>query len=200
MNSGQFVEIGAFDGVSFSNSFGLGKKNWFGLFVEPIPTFAKKCRENWATFPNVSVIQIAIGRPGTHFISLQIAGSLTTGNQNVVEAYKKINWSRKLLTDSTFVSPSCTLDQLLTSEGIKVGFDLLVIDVEGAEDSVFSGFDIANWRPKMIIVELSDTHPDLAQLSEGHAGLSAHIIDHSYLVAYRDQINCVFVRRDIFMI
>jgi hypothetical protein len=37
---GTFVEIGANDGVSCSNTWGLAERNWSGLMVEAIPALA----------------------------------------------------------------------------------------------------------------------------------------------------------------
>jgi hypothetical protein len=48
----------------------------------------------------------------------------------------------------------------LERAGAPVGFDLLVIDVEGAERQVFAGFDLEKWMPKTLLVELEDEHPD----------------------------------------
>jgi hypothetical protein len=52
------------------------------------------------------------------------------------------------------------LNALLERAGAPVGFDLLVIDVEGAERRVFAGFDLEKWMPKTLLVELEDEHPD----------------------------------------
>ena len=46
----------------------------------------------------------------------------------------------------------------LINQVIPKQFDLLVVDVEGLEEKVFRGFNLNNWRPKMIIVELIDYH------------------------------------------
>ena len=35
-------------------------------------------------------------------------------------------------------------------------FDLLVVDVEGKESEIFQTFELNEWKPKMIIVELED--------------------------------------------
>jgi hypothetical protein len=48
----------------------------------------------------------------------------------------------------------------LERAGAPVGFDLLVIDVEGAERQVFASFDLEKWMPKTLLVELEDEHPD----------------------------------------
>jgi len=37
------------------------------------------------------------------------------------------------------------------------------VDREGYEENVFEGFDISYWRPKLLIVELHNDHPDIQQ-------------------------------------
>jgi len=42
---GTFVEVGAFDGESFSNTSGLADFGWRGLYIEPISEFAIQCKK-----------------------------------------------------------------------------------------------------------------------------------------------------------
>jgi hypothetical protein len=49
--------------------------------------------------------------------------------------------------------PIRTLDSILTEASSPVAFDFLSIDVEGHEIEVLRGFDIARWRPKLILLE-----------------------------------------------
>ena len=49
--------------------------------------------------------------------------------------------------------PVRTLDSILEEAGSPAGFDFLSIDVEGHEIDVLRGFDIARWRPRLIMIE-----------------------------------------------
>jgi Methyltransferase FkbM domain len=49
--------------------------------------------------------------------------------------------------------PIRTLDSILAEAGTPHGFDFLSIDVEGHEIEVLRGFDIARWRPRLILLE-----------------------------------------------
>ena len=46
-----------------------------------------------------------------------------------------------------------TLDDILIEARAPVGFDFLSIDVEGHELEVLSGFDLARWRPRLVLLE-----------------------------------------------
>jgi hypothetical protein len=89
------------------------------------------------------------------------------------------------------------LDHLLESADIPPGFDVLVVDVEGLEPAVFAGFTLSKWRPQMMIVELVDTHPELTATRRPDATLGRSLAGAGYSVVYKDAINTVFVRDDI---
>ena len=72
---------------------------------------------------------------------------------------------------------------------------MLVVDVEGFEESVFRGFDLGRWQPRLVIVELCDVHPDFADnttLVESARRVRSTITAAGYVEVYRDQINTVF--------
>src|SRR5437763_7698344 len=49
--------------------------------------------------------------------------------------------------------PVRTLDDILFEARAPLGFDFLSIDVEGHELEVLSGFDLARWRPRLVLLE-----------------------------------------------
>jgi hypothetical protein len=55
------------------------------------------------------------------------------------------------------------------------------------------------WKPKMLIVELVDTHPDLQSTANSDAKLGQVILSAGYEIVYKDFINTVFVRKDIWI-
>ncbi len=72
----------------------------------------------------------------------------------------KIEWAQNLHRGHSITVNTERLDSILNRSGIKPGFDLLVVDVEGAEEKVMKGFDIQKWKPLAILIELEDEHPD----------------------------------------
>ena len=46
-----------------------------------------------------------------------------------------------------------TLDDILEQAEAPMPIDFVSIDVEGHEVEVLSGFDLARWRPRLILVE-----------------------------------------------
>ena len=194
---GIFVEVGANDGVFVSNTWGLAEQGWRGLMIEPVPGLARTCRANHVGHPRVEVFQVAIGSPGTSRVTLRLAGPMTTANVSLGREYEGIEWAAALVTDETLEVACTSLDEFLLEASVPEGFDVLVVDVEGFEEDVFSGFDLARWTPKLLIVELADTHPDLRSTCQADARLGISIQSAGYVIVYKDLINTVFVRKDV---
>ena len=191
---GLFVEVGAYDGVSFSNSSCLADAGWNGILIEPIPAFAQACRNRYRANARIRVVEAAVGATGGT-VDITIAGSLTTTNDNLLNEYRNIDWANAAIgATSRLAVPQRTLDDILSAEGVHEPIDVLIVDVEGAEASVFAGFSISRWKPTMIIAELTHTHPDLHVISAGDADLQSSIQEAGYSVVYKDWINTVFVR------
>src|SRR6185436_6877972 len=66
-----FVEVGAFDGMTYSNTWGM---DWSGIYIEAHPDFAKQCKIN---NPDAIVVHSACGdHNGT--IDLTVFGEVST--------------------------------------------------------------------------------------------------------------------------
>jgi FkbM family methyltransferase len=193
-NDGLFVEVGAYDGISFSNSSCLADVGWRGILIEPIPRFAQACRERYRDNARIQVVDSAVGATRAE-VEITVAGPLTTTNSDVIKSYERLDWAKASLLGSTRLTvPQRTLDEILAASGEDGNrIDVLIIDVEGAEAAVFAGFSLEKWAPKMIVVELSHTHPDLHAISAGDAAIQRSIENAGYAVVYKDRINTVFV-------
>ncbi len=202
VRKGVFVEVGAYDGERFSNTSWLADSGWRGIYVEPSPEFAQLCRIRHC-LNRVQVVNSAAGKEDGEATLMQI-GSLSTMSGETFEEYLNIPWARgqidkKLEHHTARIQP---LDKILETTRCPDEIDLLVVDVEGFEESVFAGFDLERWQPRMLIVELCDMHADFS----ANPGLvaSAQRVRHKLLAAgyhevYRDEINTVFVRQSIAM-
>jgi FkbM family methyltransferase len=193
---GVVVEVGAYDGKTFSNSLGLINAGWTGLLVEPIPKFANLCRKLFKGNPNVRVVERAVSAK-SGFGEIRISGPLSTMSSQLNSEYKNLDWARKTVGRDVIRVETTTLNELLEAESIKESFDLLLVDVEGFEEEVFAGFDLQKWKPKAMIIELSDFHPDLISGRKSHFNLGQRILNQSYSIIYKDAINTFFVRNDV---
>ena len=131
-------------------------------------------------------------------IAIAQMGSLTTANAATERAYESIEWA-KGATDAKkkIVVPMRTLETVLGRNDVPLDFELLVVDVEGAEEPIIDGLLASRWRPRVIIVELVDRHADFADHAEivrSHAAVRARTRAAGYTEHFSDLINTIFVR------
>lgn len=199
-NDGYFVEVGAYDGDSFSNSSCLADVGWSGLYIEPVAEFAERCRARHRNNLGVQVVEAAASdREGA--ADLLLGGALTTLDRNRLGIYDHIEWARGHHDGATRTVRTSTLDGLLEAHDVPSRFDLLVVDVEGAEEKVFAGFDLARWRPRVLVIELEDFHPDFQdsdELIHSAQRVRRMLRSQGYVEYHRDIINTVFIDQDAF--
>ncbi|MDG0964300.1 MAG: FkbM family methyltransferase [Opitutales bacterium] len=135
-----FIDIGANDGVLFSNSYKFAKKGARGLCVEPSRKSFRKLKLNHLFHPKVRCIHSAAS---SHigYLYLKEKGYESTLSQ--------------VHSDATLNSAKVrafTLDELIRRHSGFNQVDLLSIDVEGHEESVLRGTQ-KPVQAKIIILE-----------------------------------------------
>lgn len=195
-SKGYFVEVGAYDGEFASNTSCLADHGWEGLYIEPIYDHYLKCLRRHDK-NNVTVANVAIGLEEGEKI-IYYGDTLTTLDKEQVERYRQIDWAQHIKFSET-VCDQMRLDTLMEKLEVPKEFDILVVDVEGKESEVFQTFDLDEWRPKMLIVELEDEHPSFQKyeiLIDKLKNLRNFIKDNGYIEIFKDHINTVFVREE----
>jgi FkbM family methyltransferase len=194
-SDGLFVEVGAFDGISFSNSSCLAEAGWSGILIEPISGFAEECRRRYRGNNRIQVVEAAVGAENST-ADIWVGGAFSSTCDEVVARYRCLQWSKAAMDGATRLSVrQLTLDEILhAANPAGKAVDVLIVDVEGAQTAVFQGFSIDRWRPNMIIAELLHTHPELHDISCNDAALQQSIVQAGYCVVFKDCINTVFVR------
>lgn len=157
---GFFVEVGAFDGLDLSVTYALEAMGWRGLLIEPIPQRYEKCK---ALRTHSTVVNTAVGSPtgvreSNGSVTFTITSDQFGGMMSFVGATAEGEHARKTAgmqrTDITV--PLTTVAELLARPGVLADgqdVDLAVIDVEGHEVPLLEGFDLARYRPKLMIIE-----------------------------------------------
>lgn len=171
---GTFVEVGAFDGKTYSNVFQFVKAGWRGIMIEPMIDNLILLRQNLAEVPgaafNVGVEPVAC-----------------SDKDGLLPMFFEREGSREAKPgELTYPVVTMRLDDILKKHGVEPDFDMLVIDVEDHEQPVLAGFSLDYYRPKLCVIE---TH-----------GFQREIIHKIFAPLYRiyseDGLNTLFVRRD----
>jgi len=191
--TGFFVEVGAFDGESWSNTSCLADLEWTGIYVEPVPEYINLCQQRHK-HNNVKFEQCAIGINNTDS-KIHVVGGLSTLSDSMHIAHKNIFEPAYFANETELTVLTCRLDTILQKHNVPKNFDLLVVDVEGYEQQVFESFSLSEHRPKMIIAELSDVHPNYnnyPDIQSSHSMIRKFIVSHRYKEIYIDAINTIF--------
>jgi len=195
-SEGFFVEVGAFDGESFSNTSCLADHGWSGIYVEPVEEHYEACLRRHDKNDDIAVVQCAIGSTDK-VIDLYVGGPLTTSDPEQVKRYSEIDWAQHIPFSKRTEVEQVTLDELLDYFDLEPGqVDLVTVDVEGREADVFEGFSLGEWAPKMLIVELEDEHESFQKYQDHvavHRELREKIVNTGYVEIYKDHINTIFV-------
>ena len=196
-SKGYFVEVGAYDGEFVSNTSCLADHGWQGLYVEPIYDHYLKCLDRHDK-NDVIVANVAIGLEEGE-TTIYYGDTLTTLDKDQVKRYSEMDVFQHI-SFSTTVCDQMRLDTLMEKLESPKEFDVLVVDVEGKEAEVFETFELDDWKPKMLIIELEDEHPSFQKykdLVNRIKHLREYIHNKGYIEIFKDHINTVFVREEI---
>lgn len=166
--SGTFCEVGAYDGVSGSNTLAFEEMGWTGVCVEPDPAFAMLSAHN----RKASTLACAIGTGG----SFQLF--------HVNQADRGTSGLKRIKTGNHIVVPVCRLDDLFLLTGAP---DLLSVDTEGSELEVWD--TIGGYRPRVVIMEFW-TQPNPPQSESIVKQMTAD----GYQEVHRTEANLIFVK------
>ena len=144
--SGFYIDIGAFEGVTISNTLALEKLGWNGICVEPIPEIYQNLIKNrkcdcvnaaiYDEEKQVEFIQTIAGR----------SGAVKSMSEKVFKAAENEGIVKYLsITPITF-------NKLMEKYDIEY-IDFLSIDVEGAELNVLTSIDFNKYKFGLITIE-----------------------------------------------
>jgi FkbM family methyltransferase len=144
--NGFFVDFGATDGVSLSNSYLLEKEfGWNGILAEPAKCWHHELRENRTSNIDTS----CVWRDSTSILAFREAGELST-----MASYSSLDWHRSSRKDGiSYMVNTISLLDLLEKYKAPEEIDYLSIDTEGSEYDILSCFDFRAYKIKIITCE-----------------------------------------------
>lgn len=185
LTNGTYVDVGGGHPVADNVSFWFYLKGWRGLIVEPQARLAEAYLH---IRPRDRVFQGLAGAVDGTVPFHQVEGlhGLSSMNLDAAERAGQFGASFR-----TIDMPMRRLDSLIADAGLTT-IDFLKIDVEGAEDQVLAGLDLARVRPRVIVVEaVNPGNPD------GGAGpWEAPILAAGYTHCFFDNLNRFYVANE----
>lgn len=144
---GHFIDIGANDGITFSNTACLAAQNWSGHMIEPHKSAFKHCVMNYADNDKIKVVNCAISDksgPATFYSctdsmysTLQARHTITFNNQQFIKTKVR----------------AITFEMLLKAENI-TKYDFISVDAEEEDYHIIKQIDLTHC--KMICFEKNE--------------------------------------------
>jgi len=165
---GVFVEFGATDGISLSNTYYLEKSlGWDGILAEPLPKWRAPLRSNRSAKIDYRCVWRETGEKLEFLVAKRYPdlSTLKTFSAN------DFNSSARLIDSEIIVVETISLNDLLLEHDAPVMIDYLSIDTEGSEFDILSSFDFDRFKIRVITVEhnyRSDFRESIRRLLEAN--------------------------------
>lgn len=141
---GYFLDIGAHDGISLSNTYILESKyDWEGICIEANPTTFEKLKKNRISVNLNLCLDKSQGK--VDFVLKAVAGGIV--DQDVDNKEPDIKKFKIIELGTT------ALTTVLNDQHSPSIIDYLSIDIEGAEERVLAGFDFEKYTFRCITIE-----------------------------------------------
>lgn len=145
---GTFLDIGAADFETFSNTKLLWELGWSGVLVEPDPYSIRALLEAHASLPRIELICAAFGKANGLLRFMNSAGGLVSTSDPA--HYKK--WKSGSAVQFRPMSfPTVTVSDIEAIGGSH--YDFVNLDVEGTNAELLPLLPLAKWGTRMICVE-----------------------------------------------
>lgn len=157
---GTFLDLGANDGITLSNTFALSNKGWKGCLVDASPDAFARLKDCYEHMTGFDLIHTAVGAHNGSVILNQSGEHLKQGDVALLSTIKReelTRWRDEIFNEVTV--PCCTFSVLLGLTQYKT-FDFISMDIEGMELDVLPQMDLQALGCKMLCVEYNGVRQD----------------------------------------
>ncbi len=159
---GTFLDLGANDGVTLSNTRALALAGWDGTLVEMLPVCIRKLSNTYRDRPDIQIIDKAIG-PYDGFGPLYESGDhLGKGDHGLLSTIVKVETERWRNTKfSKFTEGQVEYLSIPTFFSM-LQFDtyhFISIDIEGMDWDVLKKLDLTGFGCEFLCVEFNNKEP-----------------------------------------
>jgi FkbM family methyltransferase len=161
--NGYFVEIGAWDGISYSNTFLMEKLGWDGICVEPLPKLYNQLEKN----RKCKTYQCAVDTVGGKTLNFVDAGMLSGDLSRIdKDRISRELGAEKLELQSTIEVQTRNLTDILKDADAPKFIEFLSLDTEGSEFDILIGLDHDSYKFGYITVEHNYKEPNRRKIRE----------------------------------
>ncbi len=197
-STGYFIEVGAYDGVTLSNTYFLEQMGWRGLLIEPVYPLCQKAAQ---ARPRSRVVHAACGKRGSRgtakFTVAQNVPVLSFLHADQDHVDRCLHEGASLMEIDV---PLLTVDDVILYERRNAApfggpwerdkgwrIDLVSIDTEGCELEVLDGFSLERFKPRVLVIE--NDRPS-------GGAIEPYLHSRGYRKFHRQKINDFYARAD----
>ena len=182
VKNGFYIDVGANDPELHSVTRAFYDAGWWGINVEPMPSYRAEFERQRPRDINLSVAAGAADGEITLFDTPAVNGWAST-DAAVAAAHRAEG------VDVVEVTVPLRTLNAICAEHVRGDIHFLKIDVEGFEGDVLRGIDLQRWRPWILVVEA--TLPNSRDTN--HGAWEHLIVSQRYTFAYFDGLNRYYV-------
>lgn len=160
---GRFLEIGAYDGKTFSNCFALNELGWTGVSIEPSPAAFIGLMKHYDGNNRVKLVNAAISYKEAGLV--EFADSRGDAISSTSAAHKE-RWSKYASFQQIYVN-TITIGEVLHTFGEQ--YDFISLDVEGTNLEILKTIPIKVINPSLICIEHEDKIDQIMDHCKGYS-------------------------------
>ena len=155
---GVCIEVGAYDGITLSNTYHFEQNGWKCLCIEPIEISFNKCKEIRKECVNCCISDSDKEDKLFHIFTLSgnnmCAISSLEPDERLIESHKH------MITDrSSSIVKVRSLNSLLEELQYPLKIDFISIDTENTELDVLKGIDLIKYDVTLLLIENNYNEP-----------------------------------------
>ncbi len=183
-----FLDVGAFDGIGFSNTRLFFDNHWNGICIEPVTKNYKKLETLYRNTNIITVRAAATDFDGELVLNVATIPSekewgsdVSSSSDETIQRWPDYIWTKETV-------PARTINSILNEHNIEF-VTFVSIDVEGQEMAVLRGFNLQKYQPALLVVEYSS--------QEEHRELTQHMRTWGYFPWIDNHQDIFFVRNEL---
>lgn len=177
--SGKFLDIGAHDGKTFSNSYALVQQGWSGVMVEPSPSVFNALLTNMKPFPSVELINSAVVATGAGILKMYDSNGdfLTSSSVEHMAKWQGVEFRPYWMQ---------SIDVATLFDTFGNDYDFITIDTEGTNMEILTAVvALMSDKVRMICVEYDHHFAEMDTLMKSVGFMHVH----------HNGTNVIFVRK-----
>jgi FkbM family methyltransferase len=188
-DNGYFVELGANDGITQSNTYYFERnRGWTGVLIEPIPHNFLNCHKIRAPRTKIFCNACTSFDYTDKFVEICFSNLMSTAiglESDIKNPIEHAKAGKQFLNETepnfTFGALAVPLNSILQTAEAPTRIDFLSLDVEGAEIDVLKGVDHSKYRFSYICVESRSKDKIAKYLAEHGYSLVEQLSGWDYL-------------------